>query len=128
MFVCVLLCYLPILFSNILSSLVVQLKIWRNIDSTTDSFHPGMVDSSAVRKKLSKQLKIDLESFERVHLYKEPVSYGDYNEKATEELMGTLGDSEVKCEVQIKKVGDYIARITLRGGYSVPLRFEVTKR
>ena len=106
----------------------MQLKIWRNIDSTTDSFHPGMVDSNAVRKKLSKQLKIDLESYERVHLYKEPVSYGDYNEKATEELMGTLGDSEVKCEVQIKKVGDYIARITLRGGYSVPLRFEVTKR
>jgi ribosomal protein L9 len=87
-----------------------------------------MVDSSAVRKKLSKQLKIDLESYERVHLYKEAVSYGDYNEKATEELMGTLGDSEVKCEVQIKKMGDYIARITLRGGYSVPLRFEVTKR
>jgi hypothetical protein len=106
----------------------VQLKIWRNIDTTNDTIHPGMVDSNAVRKKLSKQLKIDLEPYERVHLYAEPVSYGELNDKETERFMELLGDSEQKCEVQIKKVGDYIARISLRGGYSIPLRFEVTKR
>jgi hypothetical protein len=106
----------------------VQLKIWRNVDLSIDSLHPGMVDSSAVRKKLSKQLKIDLETYERVHLHPEPVNYGELNDKETVRLMESLGDSEQKCKVQIKKMGDYIARITLRGGYSVPLRFEVTKR
>lgn len=98
------------------------------MDAATDSLHPGMVDSNAVRKKLSKQLKIDLERHEFVHLRPEPVNFADLNERDMDNLMETLGAAETKCEVEIKKLGEYVARLSLGGGYSVPLRFEVLKR
>jgi hypothetical protein len=87
-----------------------------------------MVDSRAVRRKLSAQLKIDLEPHERVHLQAEPVNFGELTEKEIESIMESLGDSEQKSEVVIKKLGEYIARISVRGGYSIPLKFEIMKR
>lgn len=104
------------------------LKIWRNLDTATELVHPGMVDVKAVRKKLSKQLMIDLERHERVHLREEPVIFGELNDRETETMMEALGDSEEQCHVEIKKLGEYIARISLRGGYCIPIRFEVLKR
>lgn len=42
------------------------------------------------------------------------------------ELKGDASTEE--CTVKIKQLGEYIARITLSGGYTVPLRFSVEKR
>lgn len=110
-----------------------QLKIWRNVDLTGSDYNaiaPGVVDAKAVRQKLSKQLKIDLEEHERVHVLQEAVNHADYaTERQWEPLLETsFGDCNVKCTTQIKHLGEYMARITLRGGYSIPLKLEVLKR
>jgi ribosomal protein L9 len=108
------------------------LRLWRNVDAETNRTFPGMVDARAVRKKLSRQLKIDLEPHERIHLVPEPVeSLSDLREDVIEALMEEkLGNvaSDQPCTVQIRQIGDFLARITLSGGYTVPLKFEVAKR
>ena len=106
---------------------VSQLKIWRNADST-GAVHPGMVDQRAVRSKLSKQLKIDLDENEKLHLRETPVV--KHEDLKAEELDSILEEisTEEECTVQIKKLGDFVAKITLAGGYVVPLRVTVLKR
>ena len=94
--------------------------------------HPGMVDAKAVRKKLSKQLKIDLEPHEKVHLIAEPVVHSELTtEQAVEQVMqqhlGTSPTSE-PCRTQVRELGEYLARISLKGGFMVPLKVEVMKR
>lgn len=37
-------------------------------------------------------------------------------------------DANEPCKVQIRQLGEYMARLTLKGGHSVPLRVEVLKR
>jgi len=84
-----------------------------------------------VHKKISKQLKIDLEPHEKVHLRSEPlveVEDEDGNVRSLESYLDEFGDPEVECTTQIKQLGKYVARISLRGGYSIPLRIEVVKR
>lgn len=108
------------------------LRLWRNVDAETGRTHPGMVDARAVRKKLSRQLKIDLEPHERIHLVPEPVeSLSDLKEDEVdaimEEKLGAV-PSDAPCAVQVRQIGDFLARITLSGGYTVPLKFEVVKR
>lgn len=44
------------------------------------------------------------------------------------EFSGSEDNSVEECTVKIKQLGEYIARITLSGGYMVPLRFTVEKR
>ena len=115
----------------------LQLKIWRTVDSATgtdfNTIKPGMVDSKAVRQKLNKQLRINLEPHERVHIHKEQV---DYNEMTStqlsemvmkDELFG-VEDRDKTCTIQIKSLGVYVARVCLRGGYNIPLKLEVLKR
>jgi hypothetical protein len=87
-----------------------------------------VVDAKAVRRKLSKQLRIDLEPHEKVHLYKEPVNHAELKGKQLEMYMNDLGDRNQPCTAQIKHLGDYIARISLQGGYTIPLKIEVLKR
>lgn len=92
---------------------------------------PGVVDAKAVRRKLSKQLKIDLEMHEKVHVLKEAVNHSDLvSERQLEPFMLQFGDDtrDAPCAVQIKHLGEYIARISLQGGYSIPLKIEVLKR
>lgn len=103
------------------------LKIWRNVDSTTEATTPGMVDAKAVRKKLSKQLKIDLELHEAVHLRDEPL-VGETSEEEVTRYMQELGDPSEKCKAEIRRLGLYLARISLKGGHSIPLKVEVVKR
>lgn len=90
--------------------------------------HPGHVDEKAVRTKLSKQLKIDLEPHERVHL--RPAAIVDHEHLSAEEIEAMLNEiaTEQDCNVQIKALGVYLAKISLRGGYTVPLKVEVLKR
>jgi hypothetical protein len=89
---------------------------------------PGVIDARIVKQKLSKQLRIDLENHEIVHLRNDPVVFEELNDKSTQAILSDLGDSETKCEVQIKQLGMFLARISLRGGYTIPLRVEVLKR
>ena len=84
-----------------------------------------------VRKKLSKQLKIDLEPHEKVHLRLKPIdeTVGEEGKvTALEYYMDEFGDPEVECTVKIKQLGRYVARISLSGGYAIPLSIEIKKR
>jgi ribosomal protein L9 len=108
------------------------LRLWRNVDAETNRTFPGMVDARAVRRKLSRQLKIDLEPHERIHLLPDPVESlsdlrDDVIEALMEEKLGAM-PADQPCTVQIRQIGDFLARITLSGGYTVPLKFEVVKR
>jgi hypothetical protein len=117
-----------------------------------------MVDARAVRQKLSKQLRIDLEPHEKVYLFAQPLgtllttaansSTTDDdrndnvdNQKGTraaavkplseEEELNALVQKALPQEednVQIRQVGEYLARISLRGGYVIPLKVAVLKR
>ena len=127
------------------------LKLWRNVDTSTSSkaassgmilmaTHPGMVDAAAVRQKLSTQLKIDLDEDEWVQLSPSPVSHDlvDGTTAQGQEMMGQLlttlfetTDSTSitpKPNVQIRQLGEYLAKIHLKGQQSVGLRFSVLKR
>jgi len=88
-----------------------------------------MVDAKAVRRKLSKQLKIDLEPHEKIHLRKEPViSHAELTELDMKTMMEDMGDPQEPCKVEIRQLGEFLARISLRGGYSIPLKVEILKR
>jgi hypothetical protein len=89
---------------------------------------PSFVKAVHLRKKISNQLKIDLEVHERIHLYGSEIS-PDATEADLEGFIATLEpDPMSKCPVIIKQLGYYVARISLRGGYYIPLRFQVVKR
>lgn len=84
-----------------------------------------------VRKKLSKQLKIDLEPHEKVHLRLKPIDETvgeDGKLTPLEAYMDEFGDPEVECTTKITRLGRYVARISLSGGYSIPLGIEIKKR
>ena len=146
-----------------------QLKLIRNVDINQPVMcHPGHVSAKHLRDKLSKQLKIDLEDHETIHIRNEPVVSMETKEEY--ELMELLKemdedassdkeegdkddteggeveievedppveigaaavktDGELKdCDTKLKHLGDYVAKITLSGGYVVPLKFSIQRR
>mmetsp|Transcript_701 Transcript_701/g.918 ORF Transcript_701/g.918 Transcript_701/m.918 type:complete len:236 (-) Transcript_701:1577-2284(-) len=104
------------------------LKIWRNVDDNTGQVHPGFVTAWNVRDKLGRQLKIDLEDHELVHINDAPMpSMEDMSDEALDKVLEDI-PTDKKCPVKIKQLGDFIAKISLAGGYSVPLKFVVLKR
>ena len=106
-----------------------RVKLYRNVVGENDETSPGMVDAKAIKQKLSKQLKIDLEKTESIHLWPEQIhSFSDLTDEDTEKVMADLGDPSTPCTTQVRKLGLYLARISLRGGYQIPLRVEVNKR
>jgi len=106
------------------------LTIWRNIDPNAKLCHPGMVDTAAVREKLSKQLKIDLEEHETIYIKPEPF------EEATDKIEDfhnvvwdiVKNDDSFSMDVQLKRLGTYVCKIGLAGGFDVPLILIVKKR
>jgi hypothetical protein len=86
-----------------------------------------MVDEKAVRAKLSRQLKIDLEGHEKVHLRPVPIVDQDVTAEELDEVLKEI-ETDEKCKVQIRALGTYVAKISLAGGYTVPLKVEVLKR
>eukprot|EP00542_Grammatophora_oceanica_P020513 CAMPEP_0194040600 /NCGR_PEP_ID=MMETSP0009_2-20130614/12566_1 /TAXON_ID=210454 /ORGANISM="Grammatophora oceanica, Strain CCMP 410" /LENGTH=256 /DNA_ID=CAMNT_0038683785 /DNA_START=12 /DNA_END=782 /DNA_ORIENTATION=+ len=109
-----------------------SLKIWRVTDPVTGMTSPGWVDHIHIRRKLSKHLKIDLEDHEMVHLTPSEVFWDD--EMDADELdellnaqMANVPKDEV-CTLELRKLGDYMARISLAGGYHVPLKFSIVHR
>jgi len=105
------------------------LKIWRAVDpNTTDALHPGMVTSQNLREKLSKQLKIDLEGHETIHIHSgTPIVNTERSENEVQSLIDEF-EPEGECGIEIKQLGNYLAKISLAGGYSVPLQFTVVQR
>lgn len=95
-------------------------KIWRHVDPVTESIAPGLVNARNVKSKLSKQLKIDLEPHEKIHLMDTPS-----NELPQDSAFGPV---EEACKTEIRQLGSYWARITLEGGHAVYLRTLVLKR
>jgi hypothetical protein len=102
--------------------------MWRNVDADTGTVHPGMVDEKSIRQKLSKQLKIDLDDDEQLHIRETPLeTHDDLTDEVLDDIMSKI-DTSASCRVQLKQLGTFVAKITLRGGYSVPLKFTVLKR
>ena len=87
-----------------------QLKIWRNVNASATGEHNfislAMADAKAVRRKLTKQLKIALELHEKVRIFKEPVNHselvGEQPETYMLNMLKDLGDhSDAPCTTQI---------------------------
>jgi len=137
------------------------LQIWRTVDtnSSTDTLHPGIVTAENIRQKLSKQLKIDLDRNEPIHIFRDdkkdnnndsstttptttsksvtatttkPINFALYDEvkiqSMVDEFIPETEAATEKCTIQINRLGDYLAVIGLKGGYTVPLRFIVRQR
>lgn len=87
-----------------------------------------MVTAWNLRQKLSKQLKIQLQGHETIHIH--PLNVLSHSELDNDKVQNLVDEfqPEGTCEVKIKRVGDYVAKITLEGGFSVPLRFVVQQR
>jgi ribosomal protein L9 len=157
-------------------------KLIRNVDLNVPTLcHPGHVSAKNIRDKLSKQLKIDLEEHETIHIRNEPVvgleemdekermqlimnmdgvmmgataavvdddddgkkGEDDEEESSVEEESAPAADATVEaaavddnsstdeakdCDTKVKQLGDYLAKITLAGGYIVPLHFRIERR
>lgn len=145
------------LLRRYLRNKVVRVK--RNVDPQQPIMcHPAYINHENLREKLLKQLKIDLEDHETIHIRNELVM--GLEEKGDAELMrllkemdeedvpvkveasdgaeeaapeNTIEDNEVgggvkECGVKVKQLGDYVAKITLAGGYVVPLKFNIGRR
>jgi len=107
------------------------LTIWRNIDPNTKLCHPGMVDIIAIREKISKQLKIDLDDHETIFIKSEPVydSPDQIIDPSIDEIIASKdNDDTFSKDVQLKRLGAYVCKICLAGGYDVPLTLIVKKR
>lgn len=87
-----------------------------------------MVTAYNIRQKLSKQLKVDLENHETVHICSStPMVHAEVDD---DKLQSTVDEFEPKgkCETKIKRLGEYVAKISLDGRQSVPLKFVVVQR
>ena len=113
-------------FSRGFSSNQKQLKIWRNVDPSTGAVHPGLVNAQNVRAKLSRQLRIDLEDHEVVQLRAKPLELGhaELEEEDVDKIMEEIGsgdgaaeaeaaegEEEAKCKVEIRQLGELMAKI-----------------
>lgn len=117
------------------------------MDEVADSkgaLSPGTVVASHVRNKLNQQLRIDLNGVnEKLHIVDKSLEH----EKLTDVAIANLFRDKLpkvepldvrtkegmtvtvpKCNVILKKTGQYIARIYLNGGHTVPLKFEIVPR
>ncbi|KAL3940388.1 MAG: hypothetical protein SGBAC_005064 [Bacillariaceae sp.] len=105
------------------------LKLWRVVDpNTIDALHPGHVNTSNIREKLGKQLKIDLGENDSLHICSDtPMIHAEIDENKQQALVDEL-ETEGDCDKEVRRLGEYLAKISLPGGYAVPLKFQVLQR
>ena len=115
--------------------------------NSTDTLHPGVVTTENLREKLSKQLKIDLNENEAMHIFRNdddnnntdssdsaantttnPINFAEIDEVKIQAMIDDFIPTTDKCPIKINRLGDYLAVIGLKGGYTVPLRFVVRQR
>ena len=106
--------------------------MWRMVDpNSADALHPGKVNAWNVRHKLSKQLKIDLEDHEKLHIFdstgETAIHFAELDDRSTQQIIEDMDTSE-PCSVEIKRLGEYLCRISLDGGHSIPLKLVVSQR
>ena len=106
------------------------LTIWRDTDPESENIPADKkgVNAQVVREKLSKQLKIDLEDHEKVHIKLDPVKTMDELTEEDFEKMVEEMPTDKECDTQIRRLGDFLACISLRGNYRVPLKVHVVQR
>jgi hypothetical protein len=98
--------------------------------------HPGAVTAQNLRDKLSKQLKIDLDDDENIHIYSDggssntlqPMVFAELSDSKIQSMVEEYKPDDGPCSIQVKRLGEYLAKISLKGGYAVPLRFVVQQR
>lgn len=106
------------------------LLIRRNADRSSGRIYPGKVTAVNVKSKLSRQLKIVLEDHEKIILHPEKINLsevGDDFESLVSDQSLALEDIP-SCATEVTQLGDYYAKIYLRGGFVVPLHVQVLKR
>lgn len=98
--------------------------------NSIDALHPGVVTAKNIRQKLSKQLKIDLEDDEPIHICSEtPLVHNEMNDSTIQTMVDEFVTSTApECPMTVKRLGEYIAKISIGGGYSIPLKFVVLQR
>ena len=100
--------------------------MYRRIDTETQRLSPGKVTANMLRSKISKQLKIDLEPHETIHLLEGSLVLEDYTPTALlTKIEEDIPNVKEPCKIEIRQAGDYVARITLAGGYAVPLKWTI---
>ena len=92
---------------------------------------------------MSKQLKIDLDDdgVEQIHIYDTrstsgggesssvaPIIFSELTDTKIQSMVDEFVPADGPCQIQIRRLGEYLAKISLQGGYSVPLRFTVLRR
>ena len=53
--------------------------------------------------------------------------YAELNENKVQDMVDKF-EPEGDCETEIRRLGEYLAKISLPGGYAVPLKFSVIQR
>jgi hypothetical protein len=87
-----------------------------------------------LREKLGRQLKIDLDENESIHIVdfgssQQPLVIAELSDQKIQAMVDEYQPSkDGPCSIQIRRLGEYVAKISLKGGYSVPLRFVVLRR
>lgn len=104
--------------------------MWRVVDpNSVDTLHPGYVTACNVKHKLSKQLRIDLDANEPLHIFsEEPMVIDEVNDDKLQTMVDEFQPGEFSCEIKLRRLGTYLAKISLEGGYSVPLKFVIQPR
>jgi hypothetical protein len=110
--------------------LLRQLKIYRVVDpNSVDALHPGIVTAGNIRDKLTKQLRIDLHPEEPVHIFSEvPMDLNGLDDDKLQSMAEEFETTDAECQLKIRRLGTYLARIGLGGGHSVPLKVVVQQR
>lgn len=96
----------------------------RRVDPESQKLSPGKVTAQMLRSKISKQLRIDLDDHETIHLLEDTVMFDDTTPAMLLAKVEALDVTE-PCQREVRQVGDYVARVTLAGGYAVPLKWTV---
>ena len=100
--------------------------------NSADVLHPGKVNSWNIRHKLSKQLRIDLEDHESLHIYdagsdESSIHFAELDDRKIQQLIDEMDTSE-PCKMEIKRLGEYLCKISLDGGHTIPLKLVVMQR
>lgn len=116
---------------NLRDKLSMQLKIDLEEHETVHILNEPIVGLD--EKDGSELMQLIREIEEESAMEKETNSDGDETAKngsETEEtaVRDATADQPRDCDTKVKKLGEYLAKITLAGGYVVPLKFRIDKR
>lgn len=95
--------------------------MYRRVDEDGVTLFPGMVDTKAIRQKLLKQLRIQLEPHEKIFVSDRIIDDSVLTGPEIQSIVDAIPMDE-PCTFQVKKKGMFLAKILLRGGYTCTLK------